>query len=264
MRSDTIKKIFQATGVWPMDAEVVLKRFNTTSEQYEASELGQHGDGGSWRELQKSYDASVPEKSKVEASSSRLHYYLHRRKTSSSTTRTTASTACLTLKRNKTKSKTMDLQQRRKYHGGAIFWSPRKVREAVKRDEAEQLQLQKARDRDLKEVRKLYQKLQAEAAKAARQHAAEERRKAKKVRAKALAAAWALKKLQREAATSQKSRDTLNKGKRKASRSAGNKNPKRRHVLGAASRADAAPEAPPPPSKTTRTCSIRPPKKYSE
>jgi hypothetical protein len=50
-----------------MDAEVVLKRFNTTSEQDGASELGQHGDGGSWRELREFYEASVPEKSKVEA-----------------------------------------------------------------------------------------------------------------------------------------------------------------------------------------------------
>ncbi|KAI1576223.1 hypothetical protein PtrEW13061_010699 [Pyrenophora tritici-repentis] len=45
MELDLIEKSFQATGVWPMDAEVILKRFNNhTSEQAEASELGQHGD----------------------------------------------------------------------------------------------------------------------------------------------------------------------------------------------------------------------------
>ena len=46
MKRDTILKSFQATGVWPMDAEVVLKRFNTTtSEQDEASQPGEQGDG---------------------------------------------------------------------------------------------------------------------------------------------------------------------------------------------------------------------------
>ena len=46
MTPNSIVKSFQATGVWPMDADVVLKRFNnTTSTEDEDSELGQHGDG---------------------------------------------------------------------------------------------------------------------------------------------------------------------------------------------------------------------------
>jgi hypothetical protein len=83
----------------------------------------------------------------------------------------------------------------------------------VKRDEAEQLQLQKARDRDLKVAHKLCQKQQAEAVKVARQHATEERREAKKARAEELAAARELEKQQRDAATAQKSHDTLNRPK---------------------------------------------------
>jgi hypothetical protein len=48
MRPEAILKNFQATGVWPMDAEVVLRRFNNhTSEQDEASKTGQYGDGDS-------------------------------------------------------------------------------------------------------------------------------------------------------------------------------------------------------------------------
>lgn len=39
-------KEFQATRVWPMDAEVILKRFsNRTLRQDEALKLGQQGDG---------------------------------------------------------------------------------------------------------------------------------------------------------------------------------------------------------------------------
>jgi hypothetical protein len=41
MKPDTVMKSFQATGVWPMDAAVVLKRFNNhASEQDEASRIG--------------------------------------------------------------------------------------------------------------------------------------------------------------------------------------------------------------------------------
>jgi hypothetical protein len=48
MKPETIMKSFQATGVWPMGAEVILKRFNNhTLEQDKASKLGQHGDGDS-------------------------------------------------------------------------------------------------------------------------------------------------------------------------------------------------------------------------
>jgi hypothetical protein len=51
-----------------MDADAVLKRFNNhTSEQDEASELRQHGNGDSWRGLRKIHVAAVPDKSKVEA-----------------------------------------------------------------------------------------------------------------------------------------------------------------------------------------------------
>jgi hypothetical protein len=104
----------------------------------------------------------------------------------------------------------------------------------------------------------------AEAAKVARQEAAEERRKEKKAKAEELATARALKKLQRDAATAQKSHDIAEGPKRKASHSADKIPAKRRRVVGAASQAAAAPELPPPPPKTTRTRSVRPPKKYSE
>jgi hypothetical protein len=71
----------------------------------------------------------------------------------------------------------------------------------VKQDEAERLRLQKTHYRGLKAVVTSYKKQETEAAKVARQHAAEERRKAKKARANELAAARALKKRQRDAVT---------------------------------------------------------------
>jgi hypothetical protein len=80
MKPETIKKSFQATGVWPMDAEAVLKRFNnTTLEQDEAAELGQHGDGDSWIELRKLFEAAVPDELSIKLNVLSFHYTLYRR-----------------------------------------------------------------------------------------------------------------------------------------------------------------------------------------
>lgn len=42
--------------------------------------------------------------------------------------------ALLATQKQKKKSKPLDLQQRQEYHGGAVFWSPRKIREAQARE----------------------------------------------------------------------------------------------------------------------------------
>jgi hypothetical protein len=155
------------------------------------------------------------------------------------------------------------LQQGEDSHGGAVFWSPRKLREATKRDDAEREQLQKTHDKEIKAAATLYKKQQAEAAKVARQHAAEERREAKKARAAELAAERALKKLQRDVATAEKSRDILRNSKRKASHKAARNPTKHRCVVAAASRADAGPLAASlPPKNSARGCQIKTPAKF--
>jgi hypothetical protein len=46
MRLELILKSFEATGVWPMDGEVILKRFNaTTLDKDKDTELRELGDG---------------------------------------------------------------------------------------------------------------------------------------------------------------------------------------------------------------------------
>jgi hypothetical protein len=271
MRSGLIKKSFQATGVWPMDADAVLKRFNNrTLRQAKASQLGQYGDGDSWRELRRILDVAVSDKAKVEAR--QLKASLHSLQVQNELLHheNQGLQQALNAREKRTNnSKTMDLQQREEYYGRGVFWSPRKVRdgrahEAVKRQEAEREQLQKTHDRELKGAARLYKKKQAEAAKVARQEAAEERRKAKAARAEELATARALKKQQRDAATSRKSHDTGSKAKRKASHSAAQNPTKRRRVVGAASRAEAEPPPASPRRKFTRTRSVRPPSKYSK
>jgi hypothetical protein len=98
----------------------------------------------------------------------------------------------------------LDLQQREEYHRGAVLWSPCKIREArvretVNQREDEAEKLQKEHNRDLKATATLYIKKMAEE---------------RKARAAERVAARALKKRQRDAATTQKSRDTPKKVKR--------------------------------------------------
>jgi hypothetical protein len=75
----------------------------------------------------------------------------------------------------------------------------------------------KTHNRESKAAATLYKKKQAKAAKVARQQATEEFAKAKKAKAEELATARALKKQQRNAATAEKSHDTPNRPKQKAS-----------------------------------------------
>jgi hypothetical protein len=252
MRPELILKSFQATGVWPMDAEVILKRFNTTtSDQDEDTELRELGDGDSWRDLRKILDAAVADKSKAEGK--RVAAALHSLQVQNELLHHENKglrAAITTKQKHKKKSKVLDLQQREEFHSGAVLWSPRKCREAharetVRQREEEQEKLQKTHDRELKAAATLYKKKMAEEAKALRQIARERAAEERKARAAELAAARALKKQQRDAATSQKSRDTLNKGKRKALQNAASNPIKKRRVVGAGSGVDAAP--PPPP-----------------
>jgi hypothetical protein len=76
MRRELILKAFQATGVWPIDASPVLKRFNSRKKNAAtALEIPHEGNGSSWRQLRKLFDAAVKGGGKVEQS--RLGDALH-------------------------------------------------------------------------------------------------------------------------------------------------------------------------------------------
>ncbi|KAF1942975.1 hypothetical protein EJ02DRAFT_317756, partial [Clathrospora elynae] len=118
------------------NADVILKRFNNyTSNADESSSSEPEGDGSSWKQLRHLIDAAV--KDKAEKPSQKLSAAMH------------------LLQKHQKKSKSLDLQQRKEYHGGAVYWSPRKVREAraresVKQTEKEAEKLQKAETKQLK------------------------------------------------------------------------------------------------------------------
>ncbi|KAF1943775.1 hypothetical protein EJ02DRAFT_342491, partial [Clathrospora elynae] len=117
---------------------------------------------------------------------------------------------------NKKNGKALDLQQQQEYHGGAVFWSPRKMREAYaretvrQRDEAEE-KLQKAKTKGLREAAQLLKKRQAEGRCVERERLKEEREKEKAAKAAKHAR-------QKEERDSAKALQLPQKGKRQASR----------------------------------------------
>ncbi|RAR00482.1 pogo transposable [Stemphylium lycopersici] len=248
MTRDSILQSFRATGVWPMEADAVLKRFNNHPQQDNIDpEIGEHIEA---KQLAQSLHS-------LQVNNELLHTRL-----------SDVEGQLNTKSKRHTRSTTLATQDSNKPNGGAVFLSPRKLREcrereATKHHEAEQLQLQKLRDRDLKAAATLYKKQQAEAAKAARLRAKEERDQAKKQRAAELAERRTLKKQQRDAATTQKSRDRGNSSKRKASNKSDQNIAKRRRAVAATSQPDAGPAvASPPPKISARGRKIKTPARY--
>ena len=214
--SKNILKAFEATGVVPADAEVILRRFRTpTPAQEEDPEIGQHGDGDSWRQLRNLFDAAVKDGSEVKAK--QLSASLHSLQVQNELLRHENGglrSALTTKKKHKTKSKPLDLQQRKEFQSTAVFWSPRKVREARARDEVkmreeEELKLQKSKTKELKAAATMYKKIEKEKAKGERERVREVKKKEREAKAERLAAARAQKKQEKEAATTKKSAEQV-------------------------------------------------------
>lgn len=173
-----------------------------------------------------------------------------------------------TKKKHKKKSSTLDLQQREEYNGGAVFWSPSKLREArfrerVKPREDEQEKLQKSNERELKAAAILYKKQQVEKKRVERELQQQERAEEKKRKAKERAELQRKKQQEKEAATTQKALQLSQRGKRTASQSIGPRVKRRRGAQAAEGGAGGGDPAPsPPPKVNSRGRKINLPKKF--
>ena len=98
-------------GVWPIDAQTVLKRFNKrTSQPPTTLEILSEGDSSSWRQLRKLFDAAVKGGGKIEQS--QLGEALHSLQVNNDLLHHQNSqlrTALATKQRRKAKSCTLDL-----------------------------------------------------------------------------------------------------------------------------------------------------------
>ncbi|KAF7573981.1 hypothetical protein PtrM4_056040 [Pyrenophora tritici-repentis] len=117
--------------------------------------------------------------------------------------------ALLVKKRHKRKSYTLQLNNPQEYNGGAVFWSPRKVRQArddemVRRRQQHELQLQKAERSELKKQARLLKLQKA-------QEKRLERERLKEVREKERAAKLAEKERQKAARDAEKATQLFQK-----------------------------------------------------
>jgi hypothetical protein len=219
----TILKSFEVTGISPMNPDVILDRFNSDRSDERESEGSSNTtiSGSDWRKMSRLVRSAVKDESSKEAR--RLSRSLHHISVQNQLLHHEIQgfKEALTVKRKHTKyGATLDLQQRREYHGGSVFWSPRKVREArvrqtVRERDKVELQLQKAEAARVRKVARLHKEELAqgkrearEATKAVRQHEKTERAKQAAERTR-----------QREAQNTARVLKTLHKGKKKASES---------------------------------------------
>jgi hypothetical protein len=156
------------------------------------------------------------------------------------------------------KSFTLQLSKPQEYHGGAVFWSPKKCCQAwddktIQQQEAQQVQLQKAERSELQRQTQLY-KLQVA------QEKCVEQERLKEVRTKEKAEEAAEKERQKAACNAQKAIQLFQKGKRKASQA--HKPPTKRQTPSSAgaARAEAPSAVIAAPLQKTKTQSIRKPK----
>jgi hypothetical protein len=168
-KEELVRTLFEATGIIPMNAEIILKRFNNNPlENSDASSLQSEGDGSDWRDV-----CCLIEKVVVDSASKllqKLKAALHSFQVQNEllNSENNGLRAALTVKKKHgKKNRPLDLQQRKEYHGGAVFWSPRKVKEAearqvVKQREAELQKLYKSQQKKLKAAAALYKKQQLE------------------------------------------------------------------------------------------------------
>jgi hypothetical protein len=144
MKPATIRKGFEVTGVWPIDAERVLKRFNnsTPGRNYD-SETSHSSGSDTRRKLYNLIDELVEDKAKAQArellrrvEALQVNNKLLREENAG------LQDALTTKKKHKKKRNTLDIQQREECHSAGVFWSPGKLRkvearEATKQREAE-------------------------------------------------------------------------------------------------------------------------------
>jgi hypothetical protein len=268
-KEETVRKSFEATGIHPMNAEVILKRYKTATSS-DGNDLGisAKGNRSSWRELHHLLDDAVEGGSgnSAEAVGVALHSLqvlnelLHHENKG-------LRTSLSTKKKRNNKSNTMDLQQRKEFQSSAVFWSPRKVREAcvredMKQQEAEEGNLQKSQRKELKAAAALYKKQQLAEAKVERERIKEVKKKGREDKAKRLAASRAEKQRQKESENTQKALQLSQRGKRPASEKVAPKSKRARGAVGLQVEVVAAEEAPPEPPKQSRTRTIRRPNRY--
>jgi hypothetical protein len=150
-KEETILKAFEATGLSPLEPKVILKPFNQPTQSGQSSDSDSSAlSASNWRKTESLLRQVVTDRSDPRAQ--KLSRAFHQTSVQKSLLTHEAQGLRQALNKERLRrqrGKALPLEPAEEYDGGAVFWSPRKVKEARDRRlqhglEEEQLQHQKA------------------------------------------------------------------------------------------------------------------------
>jgi len=266
-KEETILKAFKATGLSPLEPEVILRRFNQPAQSGQSSDSDSSAlSASNWRKTERLLREVVTDRGDPRAQ--KLSRAFHRISVQKSllTHEAQGLRQALNNERLRRKrGKALPLEQPEEYHGGAVFWSPRKVKEARDRQlqqglEEEQLQHQKAKAARLRKEKR-QEKLKAVQARRAARAAARLMRQGEKAREAAnRASRQAACRTQQRLQQAQKTAQRGKKIRLKVATKAGSKKRVATQREGSSEASGAA--AGPPPSQSRHGRAIKLPAKY--
>jgi hypothetical protein len=266
-KKETILKAFEATGLSPLNPEVILKRFNQPAQSGQLSDSDSSALSASdWRKTERLLRQVVGDRSDPRAQKlSRAFHSISVQKSLLTHEAQGLMQALVNERQRRKRGKALPLEAEEDYHSRAKFWSPRKVNKARDRLlqqglEEEQLQHQRAEAARLREVKK-QEKLQAAQQKRAARAAAQiirQEEKARKAADRALRQA-----ARRTQQRLQQAQKTAQRGKRRDLKAATKAGSKKRVAAQPQSGDDASGAAAgPPPSQSRHGRAIKLPAKY--
>jgi hypothetical protein len=219
-KADNILSAFKATGLSPLQPDMILKRFNRQPLQSSSSDSDSSALSASdWRKIRQLVDHAIA--SRDQGRISKLNQTIHQlsiRSVLAEHENTRLKEALINERQRRKRGRALPLVADEEYHGGAVFWSPKKVKEARDRQlqqglEEEELQLQKAEAARLRQERKQEKLQSAQQRRAARVEAQIIRQEKKAREAADRASRQAARKAQQRLQQAQK---TAQKGKRRS------------------------------------------------
>ncbi|KAF1937351.1 hypothetical protein EJ02DRAFT_385793, partial [Clathrospora elynae] len=159
-RKNLVLKSFRATGIWPMDPEIILKRFTPKKPKplVEASQNSQN-----WVQMEQQLRGVIKSPGDLDAANqlSQTLYKLQVRNELLSYKNNGLREALVDKKHHKKRGKQLGLVADEDYNGGANLWSPRKLEEAHARDHQKELDeeailINKAEKKEEKRLKRAY------------------------------------------------------------------------------------------------------------
>jgi hypothetical protein len=131
-KEETILKAFEVTGLSPLNLEVILKRFNQPAQSGQLSDSDSSALSASdWRKIRQLIDRAVTNRDQRKIS--KLNQTIHRlsiRSVLAEHENVRLKEALINERQRRKRGRALPLEAEEEYHGGAVFWSPRKVKEA--------------------------------------------------------------------------------------------------------------------------------------